>query len=107
MSMLIFIDAYYASLALLMGFPGGTSIKNPHANTGDGVPSLVLEDPEEEKGNLSSILALKFPWTEESDWLQSKGSQRIIQDSAHAQDNLIMEVLTSSHCITCPVLFHD
>ena len=48
------------------------------------VPSLGLEDPlEEEIATHSSILAWRIPWTEESDWLQSKGPQRIIQDSAH------------------------
>ena len=38
---------------------------------------------EEETATCSSILAWKIPWIEEPDGLQSMGSQRIIQDSAH------------------------
>ena len=40
------------------------------------VPFLGLEDPlEMEMATHSSILAWEIPWTEESDRLQSKGSQ--------------------------------
>ena len=39
---------------------------------------LDQEDPlEKGMANYSSILAWKIPWTEEPDWLQSKGSQRV------------------------------
>ena len=42
------------------------------------VQSLGQEDPlEEEMASHSSILARKTPWTEESGWLQSMGSQRV------------------------------
>ena len=42
------------------------------------VPFLGLEDPlEMEMATHSSILAWEIPWTEESDRLQSKGSQRV------------------------------
>ena len=44
-------------------------------------PSLGGEDPlEEEMATHSSILAWKSPWTEESDRLQSMGSQRVGRD---------------------------
>ena len=42
------------------------------------VQSLGQEDPlEEEMASHSGILARKTPWTEESGWLQSMGSQRV------------------------------
>ena len=47
------------------------------------VPSLVQDDPLEERmATLSSILAWRIPWTEESGGLQSMGLQRIRHDSA-------------------------
>ena len=46
-----------------------------------GVQSLDGEDPLEEKmATHSSILAWKIPWIEESDRLQSMGSQRVGHD---------------------------
>ena len=45
------------------------------------IQSLGQEDPlEEGKATLSSILAWKIPWTEESGRLQSMGVQRVGQD---------------------------
>ena len=42
---------------------------------------MSQEDPlEKEMATLSSILAWKFPWTEEPGGLQSVGSQRVRQD---------------------------
>ena len=42
------------------------------------VQSLGQEDPlEEEMASHSGIRARKTPWTEESGWLQSMGSQRV------------------------------
>ena len=41
------------------------------------VPSLSQEDPlEEGMATYSNILAWEIPWTEESDGLQSMGSQK-------------------------------
>ena len=66
------------------GFPGGTLVKNPPANTGnarDSVRSLGGEDPlEEEMTAHSSILAWKIPWTEKPGGLMSMGSQRVRYD---------------------------
>ena len=63
-----------------MGFLGGSVIKNPSANAGDGktqVQSLGGEDPlEEEMATHSSILAWEIPRTEEPGGLQSMGSQK-------------------------------
>ena len=40
--------------------------------------SLDWEDPlEKEMATHSSILAWEIPWTEEPDWLQAMGSQRV------------------------------
>ena len=53
------------------------------ANVGDiemGVQPLGQEGPGIGKGNPSSILAWKIPWTEEPGGLQSLGSQRVGQD---------------------------
>ena len=63
-----------------MGFPGGTSGKDPAANAGDmreagSIPGR--EDPlEEGKATHSSILVWRIPWTEETGGLESVGSQK-------------------------------
>ena len=45
------------------------------------VRSLGREDPlEKEMATHSSILAWKIPWTEETGWLLSMGSQRVGHD---------------------------
>ena len=45
------------------------------------VPSLGREDPsEEEMATRSSLLDWRIPWTEEPDWLQFKGVQKIGHD---------------------------
>ena len=53
-------------------------VKNPPAMWETWVPSLGWEDPlEEEMATHSSILAWRFPWTEEPGGLQSMKSQRV------------------------------
>ena len=56
-------------------------VKNPPAmqeTHETWVQSLGQEDPlEEEIATDSSILAWKIPWTVESGWLQSMGSQKV------------------------------
>ena len=60
-----------------MGFPGGSVVKNPAANTGDMGSIPGQEDPlEKEIPTHSSILAWEIPWTEEPGRLQSMGLQR-------------------------------
>ena len=49
-----------------MGFPGGSVVKNPPADTGDAC--LMTESGrslEKEIATYSSILAWEIPWTEE------------------------------------------
>ena len=50
----------------MLGFPGGSVVKNPAARAGDAgsVPGSGTS-PEEEMATHSSILAWRIPWTEE------------------------------------------
>ena len=60
------------------GFPGGSVVKNLPAMQEMQVPSLGQEDSlGEGTATHSSILAWRFPWTEEPGWLQSIGLQRV------------------------------
>ena len=53
-------------------------VKNPLAMWEIQVQSLGQEDLlEKGKATHSSILAWRIPWTEESDWLQFMGLQRV------------------------------
>ena len=53
-------------------------VKNPPAVQETQVQSLAWEDPlEKGMATHSSILAWRFPWTEEPGGLQSMGSQRV------------------------------
>ena len=60
-----------------MGFPGGSVVKNPHANAEDVGQSLYRKDPlEKEMTTHSSILAQEIPWIGEPGRLQSIGSPK-------------------------------
>ena len=51
---------------LLLGFPGGSVVKNLPSKQETQVQSLGWEDPlEKEMATHSSILAWRIPWTEE------------------------------------------
>ena len=53
-------------------------VKNLPAMWETWVQSLGLEDLlEKEKATHSSILAWRIPWTEEAEWLQFTGLQRV------------------------------
>ena len=57
------------------------TVKNPSANTRD--PGLIPgsgRSPEKEMETHSSILAWRFPWTEEPGGLHSMGSKRVRHD---------------------------
>ena len=71
-------DDNYHILICFGGFPSGSVVKNPTANTGDAcmIPGWG-RSPGEEMATHSSILAWKIPWTEESGRLQSIGWQRV------------------------------
>ena len=67
-----------------MGFPGGTVVKSPPANAGDVRDAVSNPGSRrslgEEMATHSSILAWKFPGTEEPVGLQSMGLQRVEHD---------------------------
>ena len=95
-------------LSYLRGFPGGASGKEPEwqcRGLKTLVQSLDSEDPLEwEMAICSSILARKFPWTEESGELQSMGLQSQTKPSnweAHlaiwSQYPFLSEALQGAH----------
>ena len=62
---------------LLMGFSGGSEVKNPSVKQEMRVQSLGQEDPLEKETSIhSSTLVWKIPWTEESGGVQFMGSQK-------------------------------
>ena len=66
----------FHATAPVLGFPGGTSCKEPTCQCRRCGFSLSWEDPlEKGMATHSSILALRIPWTEEPGGLQSMGSQ--------------------------------
>ena len=80
-----------------MGFPGGTVVKHPSANAGDGTQTLGRKDPlEEEMGTRSGILTCRISWTEEPGGSESTGSPRVGHDCAaehgteHAVGRMVM-----------------
>ena len=69
-----------------MGFPCVSVVKNLPVNAGDAGLILGLgRSPGERNATLSSILDWEIPWTEETDGLQSMGSQRVGHDLANKQ----------------------
>ena len=61
-----------------MGFPGGSVVKNPPANTRDTglIPGFgKIPTLEKEMATHSSIHTWEIPWTEEPGGLQSMGLQ--------------------------------
>ena len=65
----------------MLGFPGGSVVKNHLAKQETPLQSLGLKDAlEKEMTTHSSILAWEIPWTEEPGGLQSVESQRVRQD---------------------------
>ena len=65
----------------MMGFPGGSAVKNPPAMQElqqTKVGSLGWEDPlEEGMTTHASILAWRIPWTKEPGRLQSRGLEKV------------------------------
>ena len=60
---------------MIWGFPGGSVVKNPPANSGDMGSILIWEDRlQKDKATHSGIVAWEIPWTEEPGRLQSMGS---------------------------------
>ena len=66
-----------------LGFPGGSTVKNPSAMQETWVRSLGWEDPlEEDKQPTPVFLPGESPWTEEPGGLQSTGLKRVGHDWA-------------------------
>ena len=66
------------------------TVKNLPAIQKTQVQSLSQEDPlEKEVATRSNILAWIIPWTEETDGLQSMGSQRVGQDQATKHSTIL------------------
>ena len=68
-----------------MGFPGGSAVENPTADTGDvGDVGSITGSGRCPGGSClaahSSILAWRIPWTEEPGLLQSMGLQGVGHD---------------------------
>jgi len=62
----------------ILGFLGGSAVKNPPTMQEMWVRSLGLEDPlEEAMATHSSILAWRIPWTEEPGGLQFRGHKEL------------------------------
>jgi len=72
------------NIHLLLGFPGGSVLKNLPANAGDvgdaGLIPGLGRSPGVRNGTHSSILAQEIPWTEEPGRRQSIGLQRVEHD---------------------------
>ena len=63
---------------MVLGFPGGSVVKNPPAMQEIQVQSLGRKDSlEEGMATHFSILAWRIPWTVEPGRLQSMGSQKV------------------------------
>jgi len=62
----------------IMGFPGGSVVKNVSSNQEMQVQSLGQDDPlEKEMATYFSTLVWEIPWTEEFGRLQSMGLHRL------------------------------
>ena len=71
----------FKDLPHLLGFPGGSAVKNWAAMQETWVRSQGREDPlEEGTATHSSTLAWRTPWTEEPGGLQFTGLQRVGHD---------------------------
>ena len=70
-------------MTTILGFPGGSVVRNLPAMQETWFQSLGWEDPlEKEVATHSSILAWRIPWTEKPGGLQSRGLQRVGHDLA-------------------------
>ena len=75
-----------STMYVCKGFPGGSIVKNPPANTGDVSSIPGLEDPlEKETATHSTTLAWEIPWTEKAGGLYSIGVRNSRHDLATKQ----------------------
>ena len=70
----------------VLGFPGGSVVKNLPVSAGDARHSRLIpgsgRSPGAGNGNPLQYSCLEMPWTEEPGRLQSMGSQRVKHDPA-------------------------
>ena len=82
----IFTPKLWKYIHCELGFPGGSVLKNLPASAGDmGLFPGLGRSLEEEMAMHCSILAWKIPQTEEPQWLQSIGLQRVRNDRTHTR----------------------
>ena len=80
-------------LTAIVGFPGGSVVKNPPVKQKTQVCFLGREDPlEKEMATNSYILAWEIPWTQPSGRLQSMESQRVGCDLATASASPLIRI---------------
>ena len=74
-------QVYFSIYEIVMGFPGGSVVKNLPVMQETKVRSLGWEDPlEDGVATHSSLLAWETQWTERPGRLQSTGLQRVGHD---------------------------
>ena len=77
---------------MTIGFPGGSDGKVSACNAGDmGSISGSGRSTDEENDNPLKYSCLGNPWTEESDWLQSMGLQRVRHNWATNTHNQLVQ----------------
>ena len=85
---------------LILGFSGGSVVKNPPANGGDvgSIPGWGRSPGEGNSNPLpySSILAWEISWAEEPGGLQSMGSQ---ESDMTQDDNICIDYVHNRHKI--------
>ena len=98
----------YIGSNFILGFPGGSVVKESTCQAGDaGLIPGPGRSPKEEIGTHSSILAWDIPWTQEPGRLQSMGLQRVRHNWATKQQQLYFDKfwivsvwLCNMHCFT-------
>ena len=77
---LLFESAVLEWVKNMVGFTGGSVVKDPPANAGDAGSIPASEDLEKKMATHPRILAWEIPWTEKPGRLQSMGSLRVRHD---------------------------
>ena len=80
-------------IVVILGFPGGSVVKNLPAMQETRVQSLGQEDPLEKEMTIhSSILAWEIPWTEGPSRLSSIGLQKSMDTTEWLNNNIVILV---------------
>ena len=78
----VFSVLYNKLVILYRGSPGGSAVKESACNAGD---TGSIHHLEEGMATLSSVLALRIPWTEEAGGPQSMESERVRHDWSNVE----------------------